>query len=233
MTDGNLQYAHDTRLNMFEWLHATGRGMEFNNHMGGYSHGRPKWTDPGFYPVQERLIDGFGASAADAALLVDIGGNLGHDLEGFLRRFPTAPGRLVLQGLGHVIGAIQSLDERIERVVYDFHTPQPVRGARAYYMHSILHDWPDDVCLSILANVKAAMRPGYSRLLINENVIPDTGAQWEATALDVLMATLLSSKERTRVEWVRLLEERAGFKISHIYTYANGVESRIEFVVPE
>lgn len=74
-------------------------------------------------------------------------------------------------------------------------------------MHSVLHDWPDDVCVSILQNVKAAMAPGYSRLLINENVIPDTGAHWEMTALDVMLACLLSSRERTRVDWIRLLEE--------------------------
>jgi hypothetical protein len=100
-------------------------------------------------------------------------------------------------------------------------------------MHSILHDWPDEVSLSILSNIKAAMKPGHSRLLINENVIPDTGAQWEATALDITMATLLSSKERTRVDWHSLLEDKAGLKINKIYTYANGVESLIECVLPE
>ena len=53
-------------------------------------------------------------------------------------------------------------------------------GARAYYMHSVLHDWPDEVAATILGRVKDAMRPGYSRLLINENVIPPEHAQWEA-----------------------------------------------------
>ncbi|KAK4099302.1 S-adenosyl-L-methionine-dependent methyltransferase [Parathielavia hyrcaniae] len=199
MADGNLQYAHDTKLNMFEWLQANERGMAFNQHMG--------------------------------ALLVDIGGGLGHDLEAFHDRFPTAPGRLVLQDLEPVISAIPAdslLSPRIERAIHDFHTPQPVQGARAYYLHSVLHDWPDEVCCSILARVRAAMRPGYSRLLVNENVIPDTAAQWEATALDVLMLALLSSKERTRAEWVRLLEDNAGLKVSGIYTFANGVESLIE-----
>ena len=100
-------------------------------------------------------------------------------------------------------------------------------GARAYYMHSVLHDWSDDTCLKILAQVKAAMKPGYSKLLINENVIPNTGAQWEATALDIMMLTLLASRERTQENWEKLLGE-AGLKICNIWTVANGVESLIE-----
>ncbi|KAK4125427.1 S-adenosyl-L-methionine-dependent methyltransferase [Parathielavia appendiculata] len=238
MTDGNLQYDHDIKFNCSSGYTPMSAAWPSTSTWAAYSHGRPKWTDAGFYPVQERLLDDFDASCPDAAFLVDIGGNLGHNLQSFLDRFPTAPGRLVLQDLEHVISAIppdseSSLSPRIERTVYDFHTPQPVKGARAYYMHSILHNWPDEVCCAILRNVKAAMCPGYSRLLINENVIPNTGAQWEATALDVLMLALLSSKKRTRVKCVRLLEEKAGLKVNEIDTFANGVESLIELVVPE
>ncbi|KAJ5488051.1 O-methyltransferase family 2 [Penicillium expansum] len=43
------------------------------------------------------------------------------------------------------------------------------------------HNWSDDVCEIILARVKEAMKPGYSRLLINENVVPNTGVHWETT----------------------------------------------------
>lgn len=95
-------------------------------------------------------------------------------------------------------------------------------------MHSVLHDWPDETCATILANVKAAMKPGYSRLLINENVVPPERAQWEATALDIMMLTLLSSRERTEGDWRSLVEGLAGLKITNIYTAANGVESIIE-----
>ena len=94
-------------------------------------------------------------------------------------------------------------------------------------MHSVLHDWPDETCRKILTNITAVMTPGYSKLLINENVIPDTNAQWEATALDMMMLTLLSSRERTRENWTDLLTS-AGLKISHIYTARNGAESLIE-----
>lgn len=94
-------------------------------------------------------------------------------------------------------------------------------------MHSVLHDWPEEVCLKILANITAAMKPGYSKVLINENVIPDTNAQWEATALDIMMMTLLSSRERTRENWSNLLT-KAGLKIVNIWSARNGAESLIE-----
>lgn len=94
-------------------------------------------------------------------------------------------------------------------------------------MHSVLHDWPDDVCAGILKNVTAAMKPGYSRLLINENVIPESGADWQATALDMMMLTSLSSRERAMEDWLQLLEP-AGLKIVEVWGGGNGTESLIE-----
>ena len=83
------------------------------------------------------------------------------------------------------------------------------------------------MCLKILANIKAAMKPGYSKLLINENVIPATNAQWEATALDMMMLTLFSSRERTAEDWQDLVTG-AGLKIVKIWSVASGVESIVE-----
>jgi hypothetical protein len=78
--------------------------------------------------------------------------------------------------------------------------------------------------------VKEAMKPGYSKLLINENVIPNTGAHWEATGLDMMMLTLFSSEERTTAAWYDLIERKAGLKIAKIWDAGNGVESVIECV---
>lgn len=98
--------------------------------MGGYRQGRPSWMDDGFYPVKERLLDG-ADTASDAALIVDIGGSIGHDLDEFRRKYPDAKGRLILQDLPLVISQIVKLDERIERMPYDFYDEQPVKGKRA------------------------------------------------------------------------------------------------------
>lgn len=79
------------------------------------------------YPVEERLIPGADASS-DAPFLVYIGGSIGHDLAEFLAKHPSHPGKLVLEDLPAVIGEIQQLDPRIERVPYDFHKEQPYKG---------------------------------------------------------------------------------------------------------
>jgi hypothetical protein len=116
-------------MNFFEHLQSKPpHGELFNYHMGGYRQGRPSWMDPGFYPVQERLVEGFDSSNSEAALLVDIGGSIGHDLDEFHNKFPEAPGRLVLQDLPRVIGQITELNPKIERQSYDFHEEQPVKG---------------------------------------------------------------------------------------------------------
>ncbi|KAF2453061.1 S-adenosyl-L-methionine-dependent methyltransferase [Lineolata rhizophorae] len=230
-TEGPYQYAYDTHHNLFGYLMAhPPLGMQFNHHMGGYRQGRPSWMDPGFFPVEERLAAG-ADTAEGAALLVDLGGGHGHDINEFRRKHPDAPGRLILQDLPDVLAQITELDGKIERMGHDFLTEQPVKGARAYYMHSVLHDWSDETCLKILGRVKAAMRPGYSKVLINENVIPDAGAGWEATALDMMVMTLLSAEERTEKHW-RSLVGRAGLKLVKIWSVENGSESLIECELP-
>ncbi|KJZ72183.1 hypothetical protein HIM_08448 [Hirsutella minnesotensis 3608] len=224
---GPFQYAYNTELNFFAYLHANPPYAEqFNYHMSGRHLGHPSWLDPGFYPVTENLVNGFDCSDG-AAMIVDIGGSTGHDLLELHRKYPNIPGRLVLQDLPGVIEQIVELDSRIEPTPYNFFTEQPIKGSRAYFMHNILHDWPDDVCLKILANITAAMKPGYSKLLIYEHVIPATDAHWEATSLDVMMLTILSSKERTRDNWGELLT-KAGLEIRKIWAVADGLESLIE-----
>ncbi|PHH74550.1 hypothetical protein CDD82_4882 [Ophiocordyceps australis] len=214
--DTCFQQTNKTDQGFLAWVHDNGYGPGFNEFLGGFYMGRIPWMASGYYPVKERLIQG-ADTRPDAAFLVDIGGNVGHNLADFKQHYPEVPGSLILQDLPVVIGQIEHLDPSIVRMPYDFHTQQPVKGARAYFMRAIMHDWSDQVCLSILARVKVAMKPGYSRLLINEFVIPPTGAYWEATALDLQLLTLMSSSERTQAQWVDLLEKRAGLKIIGIW----------------
>ncbi len=94
-------------------------------------------------------------------------------------------------------------------------------------MGAVLHDWTDEKCAEILANLKPAMTPNYSKLLINEFVIPDTGAHWISTALDFFMMAVYSSGERREQNWRRVLEG-VGFRITQIWTPEPGLESLIE-----
>lgn len=129
-----------------------------------------------------------------------------------------------------MIDDVKDIDSSIERMPFDFLEEQPVKGARAYFMHSIMHDWPNDVCKKILARLVAAMKPGYSKILVFEVVIPRTKAYWEATAGDILMMTQLSALERTEDDWYELIEgSNLGLKISEFWkTAQSDVENLIE-----
>lgn len=191
--------------------------------------------DQEVYPVRESLIEGLegGADGEPPVLLVDIGGGYGHDLIEFQTKYPDPPGRLILQDLPRVLDKINDLPEGIELVPYDFNESQPIQGARAYYMHQILHDYPDDECVKIVERMKEAMKPGYSKLLVNEHIIPAIGANWEATYLDMYMMVLLSSRERSEKDWRCLLEDRCGLRICNFWNPGNGVEGVIECEIQE
>lgn len=80
-----------------------------------------------------------------------------------------------------------------------------------------MHDWPDNECAKILQNVADAMN-GDSRILIDEVVLPDTGAHWQATMADISMMIGLGGKERTNQQW-KSLADRVGLRIEEIHTY--------------
>ncbi|KAI9751446.1 MAG: hypothetical protein M4579_006056 [Chaenotheca gracillima] len=227
VADGPFQYGHRTELNSWGFMKANPQiRSSFNNHMSGYAFGRPHWMDPGFYPVEENLIQGF-KDSKDAVMIVDVGGGLGHDLELFYEGYPKAPGRLINQDIPDTIGSIAKSKYDIEHEVHDFYTPQPIKGARAYYLHSVLHDWGDENALKILQQLVPALEKGYSKILINENVIPDTGASWEMTSLDFYMMGLAASRERTESQWRKLLDS-AGLKAVKIWFHERASESLIE-----
>ncbi|KAL9032797.1 MAG: hypothetical protein Q9214_007806 [Letrouitia sp. 1 TL-2023] len=107
----------------------------------------------------------------------------------------------------------------VEKMPYDFWTPQPVKGAKAYYMRNILHDYPDDKCVTILQNTIGAMGED-SQLLIDEMVVPAKGAHPQATQYDMAMMACLAAIERSEKQWHDLLDA-AGMKLVRIVTYNN------------
>lgn len=197
----------------------------FNNAMTGYTAERASWLD--IYP-SDQLVDA--TDDQNTPLLVDVGGGSGSDIESFRKRHPETASRLILQDLPKVISdAIVNTEAGVRAMDHDFFTPQPIQGARAYFLHSILHDWPDDKAGLILDNLRPALKPGYSKLLINENVVPArvSTAKPQITAFDIAMLGMYGGQERTEVGWKALLEKH-GFKIIKIWTSIEAVESVIE-----
>jgi hypothetical protein len=99
-------------------------------------------------------------------------------------------------------------------------------------MHSVLHDWEDDRCRVILEQIKSVMKKGYSKILINENIVPDTKASWQITSLDWIMMAVLTTCERTEAHWRELLGS-VGLKVVGIWTKEAAAGSLIEAVVED
>ncbi|KAK0629403.1 O-methyltransferase [Bombardia bombarda] len=237
-----FQVAHSTTLNVFEYTYSIGLANAFNLHLAGSSAGVARWFDQGFYPVEDRLLAGIsnkseGGGDVAPVLLVDMGGGKGWHIKEFGSRYAhvirEGGYRLVLQDLPSVVDDV-SLDPnseekwKVETMAHDFFEEQPIRGARAYSLNRVLHDWEDEQCRQILHRIKDAMRPGYSRLLINEVVVPRMGAKYEVTSQDLCMFMFTRAKERTEQDWYELLERDTGLKIRHIWSVANATQSLIE-----
>ena len=77
---------------------------------------------------------------------------------------------------------------------------RPWIGARAYFLSSICHDWSDAKCRQILSNTVTAMEPGYSQILTNDWILPDTGSPLVPALLDIQMLAVLSGMEHTQTQ---------------------------------
>jgi hypothetical protein len=94
-----------------------------------------------------------------------------------------------------------------------------------------MHDWSDTKCLEIIAQIKLAMRRGYSRLILNDFVLPDQGCEASLAGYDLAMMSMVAAQERTRRQWESLLED-AGLKVLSISKLKDEVEGVIEAELP-
>lgn len=180
------------------------------------------WFD--FFPVATK----FQGVAPTESLLVDIGGGLGHQLIAFKQRYPDLAGRIILQDLPVVLGDIKELHPGIETMPHDFFKEQPTKGARAYFMRNVLHDWPDKQASLILKSIGDAMGPS-SMLLIDENVLPESGVSLFSAQTDMFMMAMYSALERTESQFRNLLEV-SGFEVVHVYDQPEGSAKVFEAV---
>ncbi|KAM7218768.1 S-adenosyl-L-methionine-dependent methyltransferase [Rhypophila decipiens] len=233
-SNGPFQYALGTKLPYFDYLHADPvKSDRFNICMNGNKGTRRHWVD--WYPV-DTLLESFDqqqkaeeeqdakvAAAEEQVFLVDMGGGNGKHLQVLLRKFPQVSGHLVLQDLPGTIKVLQQdsddnlMDKGIRPMVHDIFSPQPLKGAKTYYTHFLLHDFPDDKCREMLQHVAASMTPGgYSRLLLNEIVLPSTDCASFFAAADITMMAVLAGMQRTKEQWVELVES-AGLTVTQVW----------------
>jgi demethylsterigmatocystin 6-O-methyltransferase len=223
VVDTALQKAWNTDLPMFSWYQTKPEKLaQFNKYMSVRHWGMAQWHE--VYPVEEKLK----GLEPEQVFFVDVGGGIGTQSVALRKKFPTLKNRFILEDIPDTVA--QAIPHPgVETLPFNFFEPQVITGARIYYMRNILHDWPDDKCVQILKNTAAALAPG-SVILIDDMVIPDTGAHFHATQQDIGLLAGLAAIERTRAHWYSLVEE-AGLKINKIYTYTVSQQDSIIEVV--
>ncbi|KAL6715883.1 hypothetical protein ACLMJK_006844 [Lecanora helva] len=210
-----FQDAFSTEDDLFQWFPK--HPVELRNFdlwMTGQRDGRTGWLD--FFPFETQVSASFEKPELEnAVMLVDVGGGMGHEVGAIKAKHPKLPGQFILQDLPDTLKKAVTVPG-MTTMAYDFFTPQPIQGSRVYYLRNILHDWPDHDCVKILSNTASAMKKGYSKMLLNEFVLPDRGASMIATQVDITMMVCLAGAERTESQFRGLLDA-AGLQLVKIW----------------
>ncbi|KAF2232272.1 o-methyltransferas-like protein [Viridothelium virens] len=205
----------------FEWLEENPTNAQiFSLFMTQQRFAQKNWLDG--FPFEEVVCKG--ESDSKRPLFVDVGGGRGHQCEAVLARFPYLAGRVILEDQASMLSDALSI-EGVRKIAIDLFKEQPIKGARAYYLRNVLHDWPDEKSLAILSHLKRAMSP-TSVLLIDEMIVPTKGAHKITMQVDMAMYGAAGAEERTEKRWNDLIS-RAGFKIDQVYTYFDELKDSI------
>jgi hypothetical protein len=152
-------------------------------------------------------------------VIADLGGGQGALLAAILQEYPAMRGLLLDQQyvLAEAGKRIQEagLAERCGTMAVDFFQSVP-RGADAYLMKSILHDWDDQRAGIILKNCREALRnvePG--RLILVEAIVPPANEPHMSKLTDMQMLVLAGGHQRTREEFQQLLAH-SGFRMTRV-----------------
>ncbi|KAJ5422999.1 hypothetical protein N7445_011107 [Penicillium cf. griseofulvum] len=187
--------------------------------------------------------------------VVDVGGGVGTHSMNIARTYPNLS--FIIQDRPEVIEKGVALwtrelpeyvqNGKVQLTPGDFFQPQSVTGAGVYFLHTILHDWPDAECIQILKSLASAMTSD-SRVLIGEMVInnslgtkeiPDAPKPLPADyglysryshERDLVMLSLFNSKERTMDDFRGLIHQ-AGLVVENVYecrSHMSLIECRLQ-----
>ncbi|RYP66868.1 hypothetical protein DL769_005900 [Monosporascus sp. CRB-8-3] len=203
--------AFSTDKHPFTWFGEHPENMAyFNDYMA--SRRRPELSWLSVYPVKEEA-NGW---SVDQPLYVNIGGNIGHQCAEFKEKYPDIPGRVILQDLPHSIAAALPTPG-VENMVHNFFEPQPVKGAKFYFLRGVFHNHPDHKVRQVLEHTKSAMT-AESVLLIDEILVPEVGVSHEAAAHDMTMLAAFAGAERSEAQWTGIFAN-VGLRLVKTYTY--------------
>ncbi|TXG55202.1 hypothetical protein EZV62_020458 [Acer yangbiense] len=146
--------------------------------------------------------DGFGCIGS----LVDVGGGTGTMVAEIVKSHPHI--KATNFDLPHVI-ATAPLHDGVYHVGGDMF--QDIPNADAVFMKWIMHDWTDEDCVKILRNCKKAIPEKNGKVIIVDLVLqPDGNGTFDDVGFTfdlLMMADTSGGKERTELQWKKLLEE--------------------------
>ncbi|KAF4363767.1 hypothetical protein F8388_000432 [Cannabis sativa] len=135
-------------------------------------------------------------------------------------------------GVGQVISEIVKSHRHIKGINFDL--PHVIATAPTYdgVTHWIIHGWNDDACVKILKNCRKAIggKKNGKIIIVDMVLDPNSNEIFQETrlAMDlVMLANSNNGKERTELEWKKLLNE-AGFSrheqiLEMIFGYYNSM----------
>jgi O-methyltransferase len=139
---------------------------------------------------------------AGAATIVDVGGADGHLVLGLIADRPELTG--VVLDLPHAAelarenASKQGLSDRFTAVAGDFFTAVPAGDLRL--LKTVLHDWDDDHCRTILSNCRATAAAG-GRAVVVEMLLGELGQPDFTAIADVTMLAVTGGTERNLDEF--------------------------------
>lgn len=150
--------------------------------------------------------------------LVDVGGGPGELVATILSEHPHLRG--IVFDLEHALAPARKrissarVGERCCAVAGSFFEAVP-RGADAYLLKSVLHNWNDERAAAILRNCRSAMSPD-GKVVLFERIVPERYAHAhedrEIARSDLNMLVGCDGMERTEAQFRKLLAE-CGFRL--------------------
>ncbi|KAK7453204.1 hypothetical protein VKT23_011884 [Stygiomarasmius scandens] len=207
------------------------RGERFNQGMVGWAEVTGRAMIPRIYP--------WSALPSDATI-VDVGGGNGHAVLEVIKAFPHL--KAIIQDTESVAKDGKKFwtqiypeainNQRVQFKAFDFLKEPPYANCDIYYLRHVLHDWAGDAPVTILSNVRKAMK-STSKLLIHEFVpqyivreksskapeplLPNYGAASRRLYFqDLNMMQQFNSKERTLEEFIEM-GNKAGFEFVKLW----------------
>jgi hypothetical protein len=210
-------FAREFGMSAFEYAEANPTyGDVFDQAMSSYSAVQ---TETIVAALADEDMSSFG-------ILCDVAGGHGHFACGLLKAYPNLSAIVldrpeVIAQTDRLWAPRLRLADRCRYIGGDMFKEVP--PAAAYTLKLILHDWSDEECVRVLANMRRSVI-GPGRLFVAEHVVPAPAEPHFAKLFDIHMMCWGTGRERTSAEYARLLAT-SGWKYTQTLRAPGGLMS--------